>query len=355
VTIYRRRNGRWAVQIYDPGLGRSRQVGTYDTKRDAKIAEVDAIGKTTAGGSETVGSFAGRWTTDYSRPKASTNAHNRERVHRFAEQHARRRLDSITVEDARRWVLRRPGDLGSLRAMFTDARRDGKIAQNPFSGLGVAKKAKRLTVKPDWLSAQDVDRLASVALKTHGDYGPTMAAMVTFAAYTGVRPGELFALRFDDLDGTVLHVRRAADSKTRAITAPKNGQSRTIVYPVQARQAVEAAPRFHGQELVFVAPRGGQLWAPHFSWLWSPVRAAFGRPKMAWYELRHFCATHLLDLGLSPSDVAYQLGHTDNGKLVMETYGHPSEMAARGRILAALDGYAAGDVADLRERKAGGA
>jgi integrase len=96
------------------------------------------------------------------------------------------------------------------------------------------------------------------------------------------------------------------------------------VYPVQARQAVEAAPRFHGQELVFVAPRGGQLWAPHFSWLWSPVRAAFGRPKMAWYELRHFCATHLLDLGLSPSDVAYQLGHTDNGKLVMETYGHPS-------------------------------
>jgi integrase len=192
--------------------------------------------------------------------------------------------------------------------MFTDARRDGKITQNPFSGLGVTRKGtRRALVKPDWLTADDVDRLARVAHETHGDYGPMMAAMVTFAAYTGVRPGELFALRFDDLDATV-HVRRAADSKTRTVTSPKNGQARTIVYPVQARQAVESAPRFHGQELVFVAPRGGQLWAPHFSWLWSPVRAAFGRPKMAFYELRHFCATHLLDLGLSPSDVAYQLG-----------------------------------------------
>jgi hypothetical protein len=77
VTIYKRANGRWAVQIYDPGLGRSRQVGTYDTKREAKIAEVNAIGKVTAGGSETVGAFAARWTATIRarrRPRTSTTA-----------------------------------------------------------------------------------------------------------------------------------------------------------------------------------------------------------------------------------------------------------------------------------------
>jgi integrase len=53
---------------------------------------------------------------------------------------------------------------------------------------------------------------------------------------------------------------------------------------------------------------------------------------MDYYELRHFCATHLLDLGVSHADVAVQLGHTDGGALVMSTYGHPSEDAARSRL-----------------------
>ena len=57
---------------------------------------------------------------------------------------------------------------------------------------------------------------------------------------------------------------------------------------------------------------------------------------MAFYELRHFCATHLIELGLSPGDVATQLGHTDGGELVMSTYGHPSIKASLARILEAF-------------------
>jgi integrase len=53
---------------------------------------------------------------------------------------------------------------------------------------------------------------------------------------------------------------------------------------------------------------------------------------MDFYELRHFCATHLLELGVSHADVAVQLGHTDGGALVMSTYGHPSEDGARERL-----------------------
>jgi len=56
---------------------------------------------------------------------------------------------------------------------------------------------------------------------------------------------------------------------------------------------------------------------------------------MAFYELRHFCTTQLLELGASHADVAIQLGHTDGGALVMSTYGHPSDEAARARVLAA--------------------
>jgi hypothetical protein len=242
MTVYKRPNGRWAVQTYDPATTRSRQIGTYNTRKEAKQAEADAIGRHTAGGSETIQSFTARWTHDYPRPKPSTNIHNTERVQRFATEHARRRLDSITIEEARAWTLKRPGDLSALRAMFSDARRDGKLTTNPFTGLGTTRQHRRRNVKPDWLTQADITRLATVARDTHGEYGPAMAAMVTFAAYTGIRPGELFALEPADLDGTSLHIRRAANSRTRTITTPKNGQPRTIVLPRDARTAVEPPP-----------------------------------------------------------------------------------------------------------------
>ena len=82
----------------------------------------------------------------------------------------------------------------------------------------------------------------------------------------------------------------------------------------------------------YVTGRGRQFRKSSLVYDWNPVRAAFGRPGMDVYELRHFCATHLLELGVSHADVAVQLGHTDGGALVMSTYGHPSEDGARERL-----------------------
>ena len=58
---------------------------------------------------------------------------------------------------------------------------------------------------------------------------------------------------------------------------------------------------------------------------------------MAFYELRHFACTHLLEMGASHADAAVQLGHTDGGALVMAVYGHPSEDGARARLHAAYE------------------
>ena len=66
-------------------------------------------------------------------------------------------------------------------------------------------------------------------------------------------------------------------------------------------------------------------------------RSAGGR-DLDLYELRHAAATMLLERGVSPADVAVQLGHTDGGALVMARYGHPSEDAARDRLKTAYAG-----------------
>ena len=88
---------------------------------------------------------------------------------------------------------------------------------------------------------------------------------------------------------------------------------------------------------MFTTTTGKRFSKTSHYYYWRAVRFAFGRSGMDFYELRHFCATELLRLGVSHADVAIQLGHTDGGALVMSTYGHPSENDARDRLRAAFD------------------
>ncbi len=64
-------------------------------------------------------------------------------------------------------------------------------------------------------------------------------------------------------------------------------------------------------------------------WTWRKVKAAARTSEIRWHDLRHFCATQLLELGLDHFAVSVQLGHKDGGALVMERYGHPSVDAAK--------------------------
>jgi len=267
VSVYKRPNGKWAAQVYDPVTRRPRQVGTFATRREAMRAESAAMDQRTATGRETVGAFAGRWSRDYPRPRASSNAHNAESVRAFASAYGRRRMDSITIDEALAWTLQHRAQLGPLRAMFNDARRSGMIVSNPFRGLGVGRGRGRRDLPSEWLTASDVERLAQCARDVHAvnGYGDTLAGLLVFAAYTGLRPGELYALRHGDLGTETLEVRRAADSHTRSMALPKNARARTIVYPARARDAVESVPRLESVELVFPSPRGGQLWASSFA------------------------------------------------------------------------------------------
>jgi hypothetical protein len=80
----RRRGRRWVAEGYDRGTKRKRYLGTFDTQREARKAEAEWRLRSSATSRETCDQFAARWTTDYPRPRASTNRHNDERVQRFA-------------------------------------------------------------------------------------------------------------------------------------------------------------------------------------------------------------------------------------------------------------------------------
>jgi integrase len=331
MTVFQK-GKRWVAQVHDSATGKARHVGTFDTRREAIQAEARAF-ETRVSKIETVGSFTARWTTDFPRLQPSTNKHNAERIRKFADAYKARRMDSITRQQARAWALEHPGEHSALRAMFADALRDDIINANPFADLGIRKKTPKRRIDPDWMSQQNVHDLAEAAYLVHKrGTADIVSNAIIVAAYTGIRPGELFALELSDVRVDELLISRAVQSRTNTIGPPKNGQSRVITLPRVARLAIENTPRNH-EKLVFTSPTGRQLYQSNWHQLWNPVRVAAGREAMHFYELRHWCATHLLELGLSPSDVAVQLGHTDGGILVQTVYGHPSEVGARERIL----------------------
>ena len=219
--------------------------------------------------------------------------------------------------------------------MYEDARNVGIGGDNPFSNLRLPVTERTEEIHPPTL---DEYRRLLDACTVLGGYGAEFRAMVQFAAWTGVRAGELHALRWEDIDGDDLWIRRSRKTRRldRIAEERPSARSRSCRRPGSSTTC-RAAP----MPFVFHSARGEPLKKGNHHYYWRSVRAASGipperaagLPNIRWHDLRHFCATQLLELGLDHFAVSVQLGHEDGGALVMARYGHPSKEAARERLL----------------------
>jgi integrase len=348
----KRRGVRFTARPYIPGRGHV-WAGTFDSEDEAvqaALAKIEEERRLPAN-KETVASFAARWVRDYPRPKDSTNDRYRADAERFAKVHGERKLHEITVREARPYAKAHRHDLGALRAMFSDARREGLVTGNPFSELRIPKGPGRSEIVV--ATPEELGELAEIARREHGRFGPVFRAIIVFAAYTGLRPGELFGLDWSDIDfeAETVHVRQQFHK--RRLTLPKSGKTRTAFLPPPAAQALRAMPRAVGGELVFAGKEGQRITQSALSGYWGKVRSAFlgsvsesrrmdferVKGSLDFYAVtRHFCATYLVEQGVESWIVARQLGHEDGGRLVERTYGHPRDEVARERLRRAYGG-----------------
>lgn len=322
-----RRGEKWTVKVYDPIRKEAKWIGSFDSKKEADDAEAKARLDRKSGGG-TIESYAERWLELHPRQRESTMMHYRERLGVFVKRFGPRQLADINRVQAREWVLENRSAHGPVRAMYADAIRDGLISENPFANMRLQQSRGRRDI--DVLSEQEVQRAISVAGEK---FGPSFAAFVATAAYVGMRPGELYALQWDaiDFEQDEIQVLSSYSTLSGHTTHPKTHQQRVVVMFPQARQALLQLPR--ESRYVFLTIKGKRLTGRTLHYYWDPIRTAISRPGMAFYELRHFCAAHLLNtLGHEAEDVAYQLGHTDGGVLIRKLYGHPSEQLARERL-----------------------
>lgn len=348
----RKRGDLWTTTVYIRGKRKWLSAPTRaaledklsDAIRDRKKAEQHSV---------PADAFAAEWTTTYPRRKESTNIHNAERVKKFAEDFAGVLLCDVSRVDARAWALENRSRWKAVRAMFTDAVRDGLAESNPFLGLRLQDASRRKDRAGfEAPSEQDVQRLAECAAEVWGDWGLRVyGPMITAAAYTGLRPGELYALRWDDIDwtGQTVRVERQLNQKTNKVDTPKNGKARIVPLLPQAHRALFSVPR--QREEVFFTPHGKRFSGRVQGYYFHPVRCAFGQPGMEYYVLRHAFGTMLANRGVAPYDIADAMGHQDGGKLAMATYIKVRSKESNARIQAAF-GQRVISIAEPRQREA---
>jgi integrase len=180
--------------------------------------------------------------------------------------------------------------------------------------------------------------------------GPLFGPMVVFAAATGLRPSELFALEQSDVDRTagVVQIRRAfANGRVKH---PKARLSRRAV-PLQAI-ALEALDQLRLREdpgLLFPNTRDGHLDFRNFNRRqWKPVQKALGiEPLRDLDDLRHTYATFALRAGVPVFALSRFMGTSI--AMIDRHYGH---LARDGRehAIRLLDQLSAGQTSTVDAR-----
>lgn len=217
----------------------------------------------------------------------------------------------------------------TLASMLNDAVRWGIISRNVAKSVSPPAK-----VKPElrvWSRQQIETFLRFLA-------GRSDEAMWRLMLTTGIRVGELCALRWDDLFGDQLTIRsaQALDEHNQiVVTDPKSDASRRVLILSNATLASLARERewqqAHRAEV-------GNWWNAE-GWMFptasgkmpqtTTVRAQFKRvcalanlPYIGPHGLRHTYGTDMMRAGVAPRVVQERMGHTDV-TITLNLYSHP--------------------------------
>ena len=174
--------------------------------------------------------------------------------------------------------------------------------------------------------------------------------MVRITAWYGLRRSELLGLQWDsiDLEAGTMTIRHTVSKVTEVVAKDKtkNASSRRT-FPLtpeaveiftKAKEQEERNWAMFGREYqenpyVFKWPDGHPYSPDYISHHFAKVLKRHGLPHIRFHELRHSCASMLINMGFTLKDVQEWLGHSDI-KMTANIYSHLDN--ARKNTIAAM-------------------
>jgi integrase len=149
-------------------------------------------------------------------------------------------------------------------------------------------------------------------------------ALVYLMATTGLRIGEAFGLRIEDIDGDWLHVRRSLSEKSLQLGPPKNGKERSVRLTAAAKANLQILVGKRRTGFIYPAQGDPDKAANIKMWRrrrWKPAAEAAGFVKPVPHDLRHSYASHAIAAGANVLELQRQLGHA-RPSITLDIYSH---------------------------------
>jgi len=243
------------------------------------------------------------------------------------------KIDSITRGDIRDLLLSKySGGLSQKRVLLIKdvisgvlnyALDEELIKTNPTSGitkrLFPTNGTKKKTVSnEDVFTKEELEHFLDTCEADFPQYYP----FCLMAARTGMRLGELLALKWGDVDleNGLLWIRRSY--RRGRFTLPKNGKSRKVDMSDQLIEVLKSRLMRQFKEVSeLVHQNNGKIMEQNFirrEYFRILEKAKVRRIKL--HGLRHAFCTHLLSAGVSPYYVSQQAGHSSIS-ITCDVYG----------------------------------
>ena len=362
MTVYKRTGAKsWAYSIdldaADPKRPRAYK-GRFATRKAAEAAERAALVAIERGTyvdptTVTVSAYLDRWLDHVgSRVTRSTLARYRE----IARVHLVPAFGTTPLTKLQPLAIQ-----AAYEAWLTEGRRDhrkgGLSARTVLHHHRILKQALRQAVRwrliianpadavepprPVRVEMRSLDAPETATLLDHAT-GTRLYAPLLLSVATGLRRGELLALRWKDLDldAATLRVERSLEivrgQGTLAFKTPKTTKSRRVVVlpsvvvealrahrVTQVAERLAAGPAYDDGDLLF-ADQIGRPWHPDA--FVSAFRKIVAKAKLGHvrlHDLRHSHATALLRAGVHPKIASERLGHATVG-ITLDLYSHAS-------------------------------
>jgi len=340
-----RQNGRQVKRKIGPKRAPGSREGLTRRQAEGELRRLieSTQAKPRAGEALTIAEAATRYIVQAKRrgrkPSTLANIESEVRVH-LEPFYGERSIDSITPEDVLDLVANLEGKGRSPKTIHNvvatlSALLNRYAASNPCDGLELPAVPEQAEIR--YLTLEEVD-----AVLRHARPGPFQAtdrALFLTAAMTGLRKGELIALRWRDVDWTAARIRVRQNYVRGAFGTPKSRRStRSVPMADEVGGELERLfqrSRFQGDgDLVFAHPTNGDpLPKANVTRRFRKALKAAGLDEShRFHDLRHTFGTRMAAAGVPMRTLQEWLGHRDLA--TTQIYADYAPSATEGAMVA---------------------